>query len=242
MYFRVQTWLKRDMKLLYWRTKHTGRQWYLCLPQIRYQRETSNHLTSRSFDDEHCHRLNMRDGHLQATWSQSYGTPSLRSPLSNFILLSLLWWIVLRSSLPPETIAFLDSIATTVENVSYHLFSTPPFHLQTSSWVKRDTETNWRSSGAQRWGQGGTEWACWKGNASYADTCRRAHNHRYLLPFLHLLHSFFPLSLFPLTYSLTLFFPSDFILFRRVSPPRVKTCNINKCNLMLLNKEIIFLL
>ena len=85
--------------------------------------------------------------HLQATWFLDYGTPSLHSSLYsslhflfavNFIPLSLLWWIVFRASLPPETTTFLDSIATTVEKVSQSSFFSP--HLLSCKQVRESNK------------------------------------------------------------------------------------------------------
>ena len=157
LHFRTPTWHKQDMRLLCWRTKRSGRQWYPCLQQRRYHRETSNHSTSKSFD-EHCLRSRMFVKHLQATWFLDYGTPSLHSSLySSLHFLFAVNFIPLSSPL----MNCFQGLTSTRNNciprqhrnyrwksILIILFLPPPSQLQTSSWVQRDTETNWRSSGA----------------------------------------------------------------------------------------------
>ena len=236
------------MRLLCWRTKRSGRQWYPCLQQRRYQRETSNHSTSKSFD-EHCLRSRMFVKHLQATWFLDYGTPSLHFLFAvNFIPLSLLWWIVFRASLPPETTAFLNSIATTVENVSYHLFFSPHLFIykqvRESNKILRLTGVHLEHRGEDKEELNELVERAMQAMQTHAGVLTTTGIYLIPLSFTLSFTSFtlflsFSLSLF-LSFPLThLFFPFEFSLVLQ-GLIVARTCK--NCKLILLKMEILFFL
>ena len=165
-----------------------------------------------------------------------------------YFALSLLWRIVFRASLPPETTAFLNSIATTVENVSYHLFFSPHLFIykqvRESNEILRLTGVHLEHRGEDKEELNELVERAMQAMQTHAGVLTTTGIYLIPLSFTLSFTSFtlflsFSLSLF-LSFPLThLFFPFEFSL---VLQGRIVARTCKNCKLILLKMEILFFL